>query len=40
MGIDKYIGIGNKGNAWACNFNGLVPFGNGVNNNFKMKVKI
>ena len=40
MGIDKYIGIGNKGNARACNFSGLVSFGNGVNNIFNMKVKI
>ena len=40
MGIVKYIGIFNKGNTWVCNFRGLVSFGNGANNNFKMKVKI
>jgi len=40
MGIDKYVGIGNKGNAWACNFSGLVSFVNGANNIFNQKVKI
>ena len=40
MGIDKYIGNVNKGHAWACNFIGLVSFGNGVNNNFKMIILI
>ena len=40
MSIVKYVGIGNKDNAWACNFSGSVSFGNGANNIFNIKVKI
>jgi len=40
MGIDKYMGIHNKDNAWACNSGGLISFDNGANNNFNSKVKI
>ena len=40
MGIDKYLGIGNKDNAWACNVIGSVFFGNGANYIFNIKVKI
>ena len=39
MGIDKYARIGNKDNAWACKFSGLVSVGNGANNIFNIKVK-
>ena len=40
MGIDKYIGTGNKGNACAYNFSCLVSFADGANNIFNMIIKI
>ena len=40
MGIDKYVWIDNKDNAWACNFSGLVSFVNVANNIINQKLRI